>query len=485
MTHKIMPRGAVTRYVYDRNDQLIQEITPYGYEAETDCGKGTVYQYDNRGNRIRETNALGELVEERGYNLRNEPIQWTDGVGNCQEMEYTLDGRVREVRRWRNFGRQENAVQSYTGQNENEQSYIGKNLAGQGSVNQSQEGNSRIGQSQQHNPIQQYEYNARGQIVGIVDGVGEKIGYDMDSWGRITSVNFSDGVKEGYEYTPSGQVKKTVDGNGNTVQYLYNSFGKVRERIDQAGEKETFQYDEEGNLQLYTDREGNQIYRLYNIFGEPVYEKAADKNGENPCLTTFRYDSMGRLVQAVGNGHSYEYEYNGQGYLKEKRSSGKRLISYEYDKAGNITYMTDPAGVKTCYSYDLLGRTSRIYSGNGLEVQYDYDCQNRIEQITYGNGIQTRYEYDRDGNLAVLETKADEKVLFSLACQYDGNGNRVEKKGIQCLAGDETVPIHTTYQYDIRGQLLEENHQREPAGVVFRYGYDACGNRIEKKENSR
>ena len=76
--------------------------------------------------------------------------------------------------------------------------------------------------------------------------------------------------------------------------------------IDQAGEKETFQYDEEGNLQLYTDREGNQIYRLYNIFGEPVYEKAADKNGESPCLTTFRYDSMGRLVQAVGNGHSYE-----------------------------------------------------------------------------------------------------------------------------------------------------------------------------------
>ena len=144
------------------------------------------------------------------------------------------------MRRGRRPGRQENI----------DQGRIGQNLADQ----------SCIGQSQQHNPIQQYEYNARGQIVGIVDEVGEKIGYDMDSWGRITSVNFSDGVKEGYEYTPSGQVKKTVDGNGNAVQYLYNSFGKVRERIDQAGEKETFQYDEEGNMQLYTDRNGNQIY---------------------------------------------------------------------------------------------------------------------------------------------------------------------------------------------------------------------------------
>ena len=159
----------MTRYVYDRNDQLIQEIRPYGYEMETDCGKGTVYQYDNRGNRIRETNALGELVEERGYNLRNEPIRWTDGLGTRQEMEYTLDGRVREVRRGRRAGEKKNIGQGRTGQN----------LAGQG----------YIGQSQQHNPIQQYEYNARGQIVGIVDGVGEKIGYGMDSWGRITSVN--------------------------------------------------------------------------------------------------------------------------------------------------------------------------------------------------------------------------------------------------------------------------------------------------------
>ena len=64
-------------------------------------------------------------------------------------------------------------------------------------------------------------------------------------------------------------------------------------------------------------------------------------------------------------------------------------------------------------------------------------------------------------------------------------GNRVEKKGIQRFVGNEIVPIHTTYQYDIRGQLLEENHQEEPAGVIFRYGYDVCGNRIEKEENSR
>lgn len=105
------------------------------------------------------------------------------------------------------------------------------------------------------------------------------------------------------------------------------------------GYAETFEYDEEGNLALHTDRNGNQIYRTYNVFGSMVYEKAVDKNGENPVITTCRYDSLGRLIQAVCDGHSYEYGYNDEGQLKEKRSSGKRLISYEYDKAGQKIWM--------------------------------------------------------------------------------------------------------------------------------------------------
>ena len=48
--------------------------------------------------------------------------------------------------------------------------------------------------------IQQYEYNARGQIVGVVDGNRNQVSYDVDNWGRITGIGFADGVKEGYEY---------------------------------------------------------------------------------------------------------------------------------------------------------------------------------------------------------------------------------------------------------------------------------------------
>jgi len=434
-THRTNPAGGVTRYLYDWNDRLRKEISPYGYEPENDDGVGAAYTYDSRGNRIRTTNALGEVVQELSYNLRNQPVIQKDTFGNRTELSYELDGKIKDVRRSGNHQR----------------------------------------------TLQQYEYNARGQITGVVDGNQNPISYDVDSWGRITGIGFADGGKEGYEYTPAGQVSRTIDGNGNAVQYRYNSLGKISERIDQLGFTETFRYDEEGNLSLHIDRDGRQLQRACNVFGQPVYEKASDAEGKHTNISTWHYDSLGRVTRAVCDGKSYEYIYDAYGNLKEKRSNGKRLVSYTHDRAGQITEIMDPAGVSTRYEYDILGRRSRIYNNDGLEVRYGYDALNRIRHIRYGNGVETAYTYDGDGNIRTLETKAGENVLLSFAYQYDGNGNRTAKTGMQAALGGITAgnnALDISYNYDVRGQLLEE--RRNGASVC--YAYDKAGNRIRKTD---
>ena len=434
-THRTNPAGGVTRYLYDRNDRLRKEIRPYGYEPESDDGAGVSYTYDSRGNRLRTTNALGEVVQELSYNLRNQPVIQKDTFGNRTELSYELDGKIKDVRRSGNHQR----------------------------------------------TLQQYEYNARRQITGVVDGNRNPISYDVDSWGRITGIGFADGVKEGYEYTPAGQVSRTIDGNGNAVQYRYNSLGKVSERTDQLGFTETFRYDEEGNLSLHIDRDGRQLQRACNIFGQPVYEKASDAEGKHTNISTWHYDSLGRVTRAVCDGKSYEYIYDAYGNLKEKRSNGKRLVSYTHDRAGQITEIMDPAGVSTRYEYDILGRRSRIYNNDGLEVRYGYDALNRIRHIRYGNGVETAYTYDGDGNIRTLETKAGENVLLSFAYQYDGNGNRTAKTGTQAALGGITTgnnALDISYAYDVRGQLLEERRN----GASVSYAYDKAGNRIRKTD---
>ena len=438
-THRTNPAGGVTRYLYDRNDRLRKEISPYGYEPESDDGAGVSYTYDSRGNRLRTTNALGEVVQEFSYNLRNQPVIQKNTFGNRTELSYELDGKIKDVRRSGNHQR----------------------------------------------TLQQYEYNARGQITGVVDGNQNPISYDVDSWGRITGIGFADGGKEGYEYTPAGQVSRTIDGNGNAVQYRYNSLGKISERIDQLGFTETFRYDEEGNLSLHIDRDGRQLQRACNVFGQPVYEKASDAEGKHTNISTWHYDSLGRVTRAVCDGKSYEYIYDAHGNLKEKRSNGKRLVSYTHDRAGQITEIRDPAGVSTRYEYDILGRRSRIFNDDGLEVRYGYDALNRISRIHYGNGVETAYTYDGDGNVRTLETRAGENVLLSFAYRYDGNGNRTAKTGMQATLGGITSEITAgnnaldiSYNYDVRGQLLEERRN----GTSVCYAYDKAGNRIRKTD---
>ena len=191
------------------------------------------------------------------------------------------------------------------------------------------------------------------------------------------------------------------------------------------------------------------------------------------------------MTRAVCDGKSYEYIYDAYGNLKEKRSNGKRLVSYTHDRAGQITEIRDPTGVSTRYEYDILGRRSRIFNDDGLEVRYGYDALNRISRIHYGNGVETAYTYDGDGNVRTLETRAGENVLISLAYRYDGNGNRTAKAGTQAALGGITSEITAgnnaldlSYAYDVRGQLLEE--RRNGASVC--YAYDKAGNRIRKTD---
>lgn len=161
-------------------------------------------------------------------------------------------------------------------------------------------------------------------------------------------------------------------------------------------------------------------------------------------------------------------------------------MHYAYDRVGQIKEIRDPAGVCTCYEYDIIGRRSRIHNGTGLDVQYGYDALNRIRNIRYGNGVETSYAYDGDGNVSHLETKVGGDILFSFMYQYDGNGNRTTKIGRQMRAAapgcmtEGSSALDISYQYDARGQLLEE--RRNGASVC--YAYDRAGNRIWKGDVS-
>ena len=80
-----------------------------------------------------------------------------------------------------------------------------------------------------------------------------------------------------------------------------------------------------------------------------------------------------------------------------------------------------------------------------------------------------------------LETRKGEDVLLSFAYEYDGNVNQIRKQGEQWL-GDISHPSEITYQYIVRGQLLEEQRSGKQEEVTS-YHYDAAGDRVRKESS--
>ena len=98
--------------------------------------------------------------------------------------------------------------------------------------------------------------------------------------------------------------------------------------------------------------------------------------------------------------------------------------------------------------------------------------------------MESVYTYDAAGNILSLEIKTANEILLSSNYQYDGNGIRVAKAGVQTstvLGGITagTSAFHISCQYDVRGQLLAE-HQN---GTFVYYAYDRVRNRIRKTDS--
>ena len=102
---------------------------------------------------------------------------------------------------------------------------------------------------------QQYEYDAAGNITGVMDGEAHRTRYE---WGRIVEIRRPDGGSEYYRYDYVGNITSTVDGEGNTPRYECGANGQllrmVKEFVIAGGNpmpsgSYSFRMDDYGNVE--------------------------------------------------------------------------------------------------------------------------------------------------------------------------------------------------------------------------------------------
>ncbi|MCG8572219.1 MAG: hypothetical protein MJB14_18970, partial [Spirochaetes bacterium] len=208
------------------------------------------------------------------------------------------------------------------------------------------------------------ESSTSSQLASVSDTLKTVNIYDFE--GRLTGeesyTNSELTNSKSYLYNDKGQLERltlTTDGNDYHLQYRYNSAGLLNQKIYPNGKIETINFSNssepvaDGRIKSI-EYDGGYLLNNFNYQFEHSNIFRSYMTGDG-YRTTFNVDAANR-----NSGIVYENIGNGQGLLQD----------YQYDKAGNITQITE-----SDYGAELLK--------NKFNRDFTYDKNNRLINAIY------------------------------------------------------------------------------------------------------
>ncbi len=272
--------------------------------------------------------------------------------------------------------------------------------------------------------VSQYRCNQAGDIFQTTASVPSVTGtyLTQPQQDRITTSTFDS----------LGRVVKVVGPSGGTTTTTYDLAGRVltTDTLYATG------------LHALTDNTWDAAGRLHQVQGP-------DPDGASPYAnrptTIYDYDWADNL-DAMTDPLSKKWTYD-QDALDRRTSvtsplGAKTTTTYQLGSAVNRIVVTDPAGAFTTTDLDVLGRKISEALGSYAETAYTYDVLGNVTKVTDPAGIQTKSTYD---NLSEL---SDETEFFGTASAaittyaYDGAGQLKEVDGPRTDVDDRIQYAH-------------------------------------------
>ena len=473
--------GRSTSFDYDGRGRLVGEYRANGGAVEYRySGAGNVaqrreriggvwhttsYEYDNLGHltRIHHPDGGTELFAHNAY---GELVEHTSVLGLTRSLARRADGRVTEVRT-RSGGAVTTEELHYDSGNR-----VTRHI-------------DRAGREQR------FSYDARGLLIEVErerfldDARGEgardtsTFAYDADA--RLTEKRIGEVGHWRYSYDTRGLlIREHEVSTGVTSRFAYDAAGRLIHRERGIESEEAIR----SAVALGAARESlTRVYVMRRAY-TPGGRLRWSENGEGE-RTWYEYDRAGR-VRAVTDPAGFRTEIShraGSGVVETRLQEGARPTRERRDQAGRLVEVTDPLGHTWSYAYDALGRLTRAQSPDGTEVVHAYRYLDPgLERRTRDEaGYEWIERFDAEGRLleTVDPTGAGERYGWAPAgdsvVRSDEVGNRstfaydVEGKVIRFANG---YGQEWRTEYNARGDLTARTN---PAGETRRYRSDALG----------
>ena len=399
------PLQTVITYTYDPSGRLIA--------LSHSSGGQTSLSYDRFGNVARTTDPQGHVTsfvyDEWGLRL----ISSTDVLGRTTHFEYDENDRLVRI----------------------------------------------------HHPggaSQTHAYDCCAPILSV-DENGSSVGYERDPLLNITRLIDRGGNHTDYRYDTESNLVEVTEAEDRRTRFVYDAAGRLVSMSDAMGRETTFAYDPAANLVGLIDPAGHETRFTYHP--RSALASITDAGGH---AVSMLYDLAGRPAKVINaRGQEVAFAHDLEGRVTAKLYDGVKVVSYEYDRAGNLRRMIDPTGT-TEYELDARGLPNSIRYFDGTQVQYTHDARGNVISLTYPGGLTATYEYDARDRVR--------RVHFGgagLELRYDKAGR---------LTGEiRSNGRVTAYGYDEGGFFREITHSGHGVGMVtIRYERNTSGDIVEE-----
>jgi RHS repeat-associated protein len=308
-------------------------------------------------------------------------------------------------------------------------------------------------------------------------GKGNLTPADNQAIPGIAGVTILGRVSTRSEYDRNSRRTFIVQDDGDTARTFYDGVDRVIRTVDPEGNSVEAAYDDNDNVIETRETDVSQVAGVPNEM----------------FLTTYFHDSLGRLGRRVSNiGQTFDYRYDSRSNLvamaDAQGPTGPMIVRRAFMGGALTSNTTNLFGNVTLSSYDGINRLTRqdtiltaTGQGDGVNIgadQFGVKATTPTPDLNQAGGdglITTRYEWDRN---SLLESLTDDNGNQT-GHTYDNLNRRLtQTKGIcvpPALANKCGPPTTIAVEYDPDDNVIRAMDEN---GSVRNYEFDAINRRI-------
>jgi RHS repeat-associated protein len=316
-----------------------------------------------------------------------------------------------------------------------------------------------------------YAYDAFGNQTSLMDPLSHQTVYHYDpnqNLDRVTDAS-SNTTTNVYDADNELIQVKRADSPQTVLVTDYNTDGTVLDQKDGKGNAiQTYAYDSLAHVTMVTDALNNATTYVYDAYGDILSKQAPGDNcSATPATgcTSYRYDAANQLVSitysdgVTPNVTGIAYDATGQ---RTAVTDGTGTSSWSWDSLHRMTSYTNGNGAQVKWAYNLRNLPTTITYPGSLNVTRGYDAAGRWSSVQEWNSNTTTFGYDANSNLTTRTFPSASGVVdtstFNAADQLTG---------ITSMKGSTTL-FSATYTRDSANQLTSDS-SAPAANGLYKY----------------